>query len=427
MALATIDETGLHLPDYPTVLEDVKARFRGIYGDDLYLGPDSQDGQLCAVFALALHDAYTLAGSVYNAYSPATAQGTGLSRMVKINGLRRKPSGRSTVDLRLVGQAGTVIRGGMAGDAAGKRWLLPDEVAIPQSGEITVTATAEESGDIRAAAGDIVKILTPARGWQSVGNPAAALPGAAVETDAELRRRQAISTALPSLTVFEGTLGAVASIPGVTRSRGYENDGGVPDADGIPGHSICMVVEGGDTAAIAEAIAAKKGPGAGTYGTTEALVRDKFGVPNVIKFFRPVETPVYATVTIRPFPGYLSTTGESIRKNVAEHINGLNIGDDVFRACTRPRTRPTPPPTTSSPSRSGRRRARSPPQTWPSPSTPWRPARWIASSWWCGHERLSRPCDLGAPQPSPVHGDGRGGHRSAVRAAGAAGNHARRL
>ena len=49
MALATIDETGLHLPDYPTVLEDVKARFRGIYGDDLYLGPDSQDGQLCAV------------------------------------------------------------------------------------------------------------------------------------------------------------------------------------------------------------------------------------------------------------------------------------------------------------------------------------------------------------------------------------------
>lgn len=176
MALATIDETGLHLPDYPTVLEDVKARFRGIYGDDLYLEPDSQDGQLCAVFALALHDAYTLAGSVYNAYSPATAQGTGLSRMVKINGLRRKPSGRSTVDLRLVGQAGTVIRGGMAGDAAGKRWLLPDEVAIPQSGEITVTATAEESGDIRAAAGDIVKILTPARGWQSVGNPAAARP-----------------------------------------------------------------------------------------------------------------------------------------------------------------------------------------------------------------------------------------------------------
>ena len=66
MALATIDETGLHLPDYPTVLEDVKARFRGIYGDDLYLGPDSQDGQLCADLDLANHEAYTLDRSVYN-------------------------------------------------------------------------------------------------------------------------------------------------------------------------------------------------------------------------------------------------------------------------------------------------------------------------------------------------------------------------
>ena len=38
----------------------------------------------------------------------------------------------------------------MAGDAAGKRWLLPDEVAIPQSGEITVTATAEETRGCRS-------------------------------------------------------------------------------------------------------------------------------------------------------------------------------------------------------------------------------------------------------------------------------------
>ena len=329
MALTYIDDTGIHLPDYPTVLDHVKGIMHDIYGDDLYIEADSQDGQLCAAFASMMHDTYALCGDVYNAFSPSTAQGVGLSSVVKINGIRRKTASYSTVDLRIVGQVGTIVTGGKAEDVTGQKWLLPARVVIPAEGEITVTATAEVMGDIRAAAGDIVKILTPARGWQSVGNPAAALPGAAVETDAELRRRQAISTALPSLTVFEGTLGAVASIPGVTRSRGYENDGGVPDADGIPGHSICMVVEGGDTAAIAEAIAAKKGPGAGTYGTTEALVRDKFGVPNVIKFFRPVETPVYATVTIRPFPGYLSTTGESIRKNVAEHINGLNIGDDV--------------------------------------------------------------------------------------------------
>lgn len=330
MALAYIDDTGLHLPDYPAVLEDLQAKFRAIYGDDVYLEPDSQDGQMLAVFALALYDAYALAGSVYNAYSPATAQGAGLSRMVKINGIRRKTAGYGTADVRLVGQAGTVITGGMAADAAGKRWLLPAQTVIPESGEVTVTATAEESGDIRAAVGEISTILTPTRGWQSVTNPAAALPGVAVETDAELRRRQAVSTALPSLTVFEGTRGAVASVHGVIRSRGYENDTGEPDENGIPGHSICMVVEGGDATAIAEAIAAKKGPGAGTYGSTEVLVRDRYGVPARIRFFRLALVPVFLTVTIRPLQGYLSTSGERLRARLADYVGSLDIGEDVL-------------------------------------------------------------------------------------------------
>lgn len=330
MALAYIDDTGLHLPDYPAVLEDLQAKFRAIYGDDVYLEPDSQDGQMLAVFALALYDAYALAGSVYNAYSPATAQGAGLSRMVKINGIRRKTAGYGTADVRLVGQAGTVITGGMAADAAGKRWLIPAQTVIPESGEVTVTATAEESGDIRAAVGEISKILTPTRGWQSVTNPAAALPGVAVETDAELRRRQAVSTALPSLTVFEGTRGAVASVHGVIRSRGYENDTSEPDKNGIPGHSICMVVEGGDATAIAEAIAAKKGPGAGTYGSTEVLVRDRYGVPARICFFRLALVPVFLTVTIRPLQGYLSTSGERLRARLADYVGSLDIGEDVL-------------------------------------------------------------------------------------------------
>ena len=49
------------------------------------------------------------------------------------------------------------------------------------------------------------------------------------------------------------------------------------------------------------------------------------------KFFKKLHGPflIKRLQAIRPFPGYLSTTGESIRKNVAEHINGLNIGDDV--------------------------------------------------------------------------------------------------
>ena len=330
MALAYIDATGLHLPDYPTILGDLKTRMRAIFGDDLYLEPDSQEGQLLAVFALAIHDAYSLAGSVYNAYSPHTAQGAGLSRMVVINGIRRQTGTRSTAELCIVGQAGTVIRNGVATDTASRRWLLPDEVVIPLSGEVTVTATAAEAGDLRAAPGEIAVIGTPCRGWQSVTNPAAATPGAAVETDAALRQRQRVSTALPSRSVFDGTVGAVASVTGVTRWAAYENDSGQIDAHGLPPHSIALVVEGGDAREIAEAIAAKKTPGTGTAGDTAVTTLDTCGVPNVIRFYRPVPVPVRALVVVKPLAGYLSTTGERVRQAVADAINALAIGEDVL-------------------------------------------------------------------------------------------------
>lgn len=330
--LAHIDDTGLHLPGYPEVLERLTARFRAIFGEDVYLEPDSQDGQLLAIFALELYDTYCLAGSVYNAYSPATAQGAGLARMVAINGIRRDRAGTSSADLRCIGQPGTVIRRGVAQDTAGHRWLLPETVSIGLSGEVLVTATAAEQGAIRAAAGEIATIATPTRGWQAVRNPLAAVPGAPVETDADLRQRQYTSTALPSRTVFEGTLGGVAAVSGVSRWRGYENDADVPDANGIPAHHICLVVQGGDAQAIAEAIAVKKTPGTGTHGDIILTARDARGVPTQIRFFRPENCPVRVAVTLAPRPDYVASTGETIRAAISAHINALPIGEDVLHS-----------------------------------------------------------------------------------------------
>jgi uncharacterized phage protein gp47/JayE len=327
---AYMDDTGIHVPSYPDVLEDLKNEFRAIYGPDVYLEPDSQEGALCAVFALRQYDCYTLAASVYNAYSPQTAQGVGLSSVVKTNGIRRHEADYSQIDLRIVGQAGTTITRGIASDEAEQRWLLPEVVVIPLAGEITVTAQAEDIGEIRAAPGEVNTIATPTRGWQAVTNPLAAVAGAPVETDAALRTRQRISTALPSRSIFDGTEGAVASLPGVTRSRGYENDTDVPDVNGIPPHSISFVVEGGDAQMIADTIAVKKGPGCGTYGSTLVNTADKWGTPSAIKFFRPAIVDVAVFVQIQPLQGYFAITGERIRQNIAAYINSLRIGDDIL-------------------------------------------------------------------------------------------------
>lgn len=321
-----IDATGIRAPSYGEVLQYFKEQYRGIYGADTYLEADSQDGQLLAVFALAIHEANTAAINVYNAFSPATAANAALSSNVKINGLARGVATRSSVDLRIVGQSGVTIVDGVATDADRGRWLLPASVTIPPGGEITVTAQSQALGAVTAAAGSINQIGTPTLGWQSVSNPAAATPGAPVESDVALRVRQAVSVALPSRSVLEGTIGAVASVPGVLRHAAYENDTAAADAHGLPPHSIALVVDGGDAALIAQAIAAKKTPGTGTHGTTTVVVTDIYGIAHRIRFFRPTIVPLAVDVQMRALAGYNTATGQAVQRAVADYINGVAIG-----------------------------------------------------------------------------------------------------
>lgn len=328
--LVFIDSTGYHFADYPTILEWLKGKYREIYGEDTYLEADSQDGQLLAAQAQAMYDAAAVGGSVYNAFSPATAQGTGLSKNVKINGLTRRAATHSTVDLTIVGQAGTVLNNCVAIDELDQKWDIPDGTTIPGGGSIVVTATAQEIGDIEAAADTVNRIFTPTLGWQSVNNVAEATAGIPVETDAELRGRQQVSTAIPSLTVLEGQVGAVADLTGVIRVRGYENDTDAPDIHGIPEHSVELMVLGGDTDEIAETIARKKTPGTGTFGTTSVVVTDSRGMPLTISFTRPTQAVITVRITLAAQDGWTTQTEPKIAEAVAATINAFGIGNAVL-------------------------------------------------------------------------------------------------
>lgn len=328
--LVFIDDTGYHYADYPAFLLWRQDQFRAIYGADVYLESDSQDGQLLAIQAKADFDTAALGAATYASFSPTTAQGVGLSRNVKINGISRQAPSFSTVPLDIVGTAGTVITNGVVTDAVGLKWNLPALVTIPFSGTIQVTGTAATAGAITAASNTIQTIFTPTLGWQTVNNPTAANIGAPVESDAALRIRQTQSVADPSLTVFDGTMGGVENIPGVTKSRGYENDTAVTDVNGIPSHSIEVVVQGGNDTAIANEIALHKTPGTGTAGSTVVLVTDAHGMPLNIRFQRPILATIAMQITVQTFPGYSSDYTTAIKQALADAINALLIGDDVL-------------------------------------------------------------------------------------------------
>lgn len=328
--LVYLDDTGYHYADYPTFLTFIQDAYKAIYGADVYLAPDSQDGQFLAVLAKGFYDVATLGASVYNSFSPVTAQGVGLSRNVKINGISRKVPTNSIVVLTIIGQEDTVISNGIAQDVLNQKWLLPDVVTIPFGGTIDVTATAEFAGNINAQPNTVTTIFTPTLGWQSVDNDDAAVAGNPVESDAELRIRQAQSTALPSLTVFDGTMGSVLNLEGVTSARGYENDTDSTDGNGIPSHSIEVVVQGGDTTEIAQAIQVHKTPGTGTAGSVSTTVYDAHGMPLIIKFERPTEVTIKVEIEIDTFVDYDTSYTAMIKQALVDYINGIGIGEDAL-------------------------------------------------------------------------------------------------
>lgn len=327
---ATITEAGVSYPTYSDTLASLKASYQLIYGADTYLEADSQDGQWLAFLAQLVYDLNQSVEAAYLNMDPDFAQGTALSSLVKLNGLQRAVATKSTVDLVITGTVGTSISNGQASDIYDNVWLLPTSVVIGSSGSETVTATAAEVGAIAAAAGTVTTIRTPVYGWASVTNPAAASPGAPVEKDPQLRSRQTSSTQLPAQTLLGAIVAAVQDVSGVTEVIGYDNDDDVTDSRGLPGHSLALVVSGGDSSAIAQAINLKKAPGTRTHGTTSITVTDLNGAPKSIKFFRPTAAQYQMAITIKALRGYTSSIPGLIKSSLSDYIAALASGATII-------------------------------------------------------------------------------------------------
>lgn len=323
-----VDSAGLHIPTYIDIRDDLIAQFRQIYGDDLYLEDDSQDYQMISVFASKTVDTMALLQLVWNNHSPKTAVGSALSSLVKLNGIARKAASYSTCVLTITGTTGTVIAAGSVKDDSGNIWDLPANTTL--TGTTTeVTAICETLGAVEAAVGTITTINTPQAGWTAVTNAVPAVVGQPVETDAELRARQTVEVAIPSQNMVDSTIAGIAAINGVTRYKVYDNDTNVTDENGIPGHSMASVVEGGLDADVAEQIYLRKGPGSGTYGSSSATYTNSSGIDTIIYFSRPTYTGIDVNVEVTPGFGYSSEILATIQANIEAYIKGLDIGVDV--------------------------------------------------------------------------------------------------
>lgn len=340
----SVGPAGLTVNSFADILAYYLAGFQAIFGSNVYLGNDSPDFQLISIIALAAADANSGLQLAFNQQSPATAVGGGLSTLVALNGLARKAASNSTCLVVITGTPGTVIQNGVIQNAAtGDVWNLPSTVTIGGGGTVTVTATAQVAGAINVLASQLTIIVSATSGlsgWTSVTNgsntPAnSGTLGQAVESDWQLRQRQAISAEAPSITILAGTIAAIAAVPGVTRYNVLENYTGSTDGFGNPGHSVTAVVENGDPVAVATAIFGNRGIGPLMNGNgsativTEVITDSNSGVTTTVEFNRPTSVPIFVIANVHLGPGGTSGTLAAIQAAIVAYLNGLQIGEVV--------------------------------------------------------------------------------------------------
>ena len=88
-----VDTSGLHIPTYADIRDDIIVQMKKIYGNDIYLENDSADYQFISILALKISDSYQAVQYACNARSPVTAIGAALDSVVKLNGIVRKEPG----------------------------------------------------------------------------------------------------------------------------------------------------------------------------------------------------------------------------------------------------------------------------------------------------------------------------------------------
>ena len=339
---------GMVIPSYASILAWRISQYQAIYPQVVYIGTDTAKYQELSIDSLAAYDCNLGSQLAYNARSPLTAVGSDLDSIVKMNGISRLMATYSTVPIVISGVSGTIITNGIVTDSQGYSWALPSPITIPSGGSVIVSATCQTSGSIQAAASSITTMSGgTTAGWTGATNPSAALPGSPTEADSQLRARQALSVAAPSLTRLAATIAAIAAVSGVTRyatgtptpdsgpGSSIENPTASIDFWGNPPHSISMVVEGGTDLAVATAIFQKRGLGVytnsdSTAGSTSIPVTDpNTGTIMTIGFQRPTYVPIYVTMVLHGLTGYTSAVLALVQNAIVTYLNSLQIGETV--------------------------------------------------------------------------------------------------
>ena len=99
--LPEFTDDGIEIQTFEEIYDELVDGYKTIYGSDIDLDENSPDGQRVAIEAQARLDLQSFGAALYNQLDPDFAIGTALNRLIKLSGISRNPSVRSSVSVTL--------------------------------------------------------------------------------------------------------------------------------------------------------------------------------------------------------------------------------------------------------------------------------------------------------------------------------------
>ena len=106
-----LDENGLQVATSEEIQTDLENGYKAIYGDDIAIGSNTQDGQLIDIFTQINTDLRELTMEVFNSFNPTACRGRIQDVRYALNNLTRKGGTFTIVPITIVVNKTVTLQG----------------------------------------------------------------------------------------------------------------------------------------------------------------------------------------------------------------------------------------------------------------------------------------------------------------------------
>lgn len=202
---------------------------------------------------------------------------------------------------------------------------------------VDVLAQSVTPGAIVGNSGEINEIQSAVSGWLGVVNVLDAVLGRTEETPEDFRERRELELATPGTTTVDAVQADLMKfVPDIISAKGFWNHFTPINSDGVPGHSVEYLIDGGTDQDIWDALLKYVGGGTETHGTEKGVSLDSKGSAHTMGFSRVTKVPIYVEVTVTYDDNYSQDGDDQIKAAIATISKGNGydaVAMSVYSAC----------------------------------------------------------------------------------------------